>query len=88
MEDLVFNQATTLATIVAKQELMENTLTNIDGTLRSLSDTMMSGVSATKGSTVMQKVLIGAIIVQGVLSGILTPETARKLIHGALGGGG
>lgn len=38
------------------------------------------------GTTATQRLILGAIVAQGILQGVLTPDTAKALITGVIGG--
>lgn len=79
IENVILEHSQTLATVLGKQESAAASMAYVVETLR------QSQKTGTKGD-ILQKVLIGAIIVQSVMSGLLTPDNAKSILHGLLGG--
>jgi hypothetical protein len=73
-------------TIYQRLSAIETDVAELKGSMEGVAGKLDQLLAGNNSSSLYQKGLLGAIIVQALLSGLATPETARNLLTQILGG--
>lgn len=87
LEDISAKQQEATIVLVGQHKIMEQKVDDLCESVSSIGKAI-DGLGSKSGQTnLLQKGLIGAIVVQALLNGLATPETAKHILAQLFGGG-